>query len=622
MLELQNLILEMVAKGDSLQATATRLCVEAEKRVPGIICSILRVDRAGLLHPLAGPSLPEHYSAALDGLAIGPDVGSCGSAAFLRKPVAVTDIGTDARWAPYQELVRPLGFKACWSSPIADGQGRVLGTFAFYYFETRGPTDAERKIVDTCVHLCAIALERHERVLERERKAYIDALTDLANRACFDKTLDRLPHDKPGAWGLLLIDLDNLKLVNDTFGHHVGDKLLQAAATRIAEAVAPDIAFRLGGDEFAVLVQGHDAVLGIEAMTQRVRDALTKPADCDQQVIIPSATMGAAFVSRRDTSAEAVHRNADFALYHAKETDRGGFVRYTPHLDTTITHRVNSIRNVAAALTEGRIDAYYQPIVDLDSRAIIGVEALCRLITNNGNVIPAAAFHEATSDVRVASELTHRMLGIAAKDVRTWLETGIPFQRVCINVSSADFHCGKLQKQVADAFERENVALDHVTLEVTESVYMHRGDQVVARQIGALRAMGLRVALDDFGTGFASLTDLLTSPVDILKIDKSFISQLAPGSRSAIIVEGLLEIARKLGIHVVAEGIETEDQASQLQGFGCSIGQGFLFSKAVPRDQAAAMLLHAAQRPASAELPSIELPMSAQAKRTKSRSAA
>jgi diguanylate cyclase (GGDEF)-like protein len=598
-LELQNIILEMVAKGEPLEATASRLCAEVEKRLPGIVCSILRVDRAGLLHPLAGPSLPETYSAALDGLAIGPDVGSCGSAAFLRKPVAVVDIESDRRWAPYRDLVRPLGFKACWSSPIADGHGRVIGTFAFYYFVSRGPTEMERRIVDTCVHLCAIALERHERVLDRERKAYIDALTELANRACFDKTLARLSCDKPGAWGLLLIDLDNLKLVNDTFGHHVGDKLLQAAATRIAETVAPDVVFRLGGDEFAVLVQGHEAVLDLDAMSLRIRAALTKPADCDQRVIVPTATLGAAVVSRRDTSAEAVHRNADFALYHAKETDRGGFVRYTPHLDTTMTHRVNCIRSVGAALTEGRIDAYYQPIVRLDSRAIIGVEALCRLITNNGDVVPAAAFHEATSDARVASELTRRMLSITATDVRTWLKMGIPFQQVCINVASADFHCGKLKKQIAEAFERENVALDHVTLEVTESVYMHRGDQVVAREIGELRAMGVRVALDDFGTGFASLTDLLTSPVDILKIDKSFVDQLAVGSRSAIIVEGLLEIARRLGIHVVAEGIETEDQSSQLQAFGCSVGQGFLFSKAAPRDQAAAMLLHSAERPGS-----------------------
>ena len=167
---------------------------------------------------------------------------------------------------------------------------------------------------------------------------------------------------------------------------------------------------------------------------------------------------------------------------------------------------------------------------------------------------------------------------------------------------------------------------DHLVLEATESALI-KGTDLATKNLSATASLGVGLALDDFGTGYSSLSYLQSLPVTGLKIDRSFVSQLAPGSRSAIIVEGLLEIARKLGIHVVAEGIETEDQASQLQGFGCSIGQGFLFSKAVPRDQAAAMLLHSAQRPASTELPSIELPsiespMSAQAKRTKSLSAA
>ena len=169
MLQLQNIILEMVAKGEALAATADRLCVEVENRLPGIICSILRVD-LGSLHPLSAPSLPAEFTAALEGLAIGPDVGSCGSAAFCGAAVAVTDIENDSRWTDYKSLALPLGIKACWSSPICDGQGHVLGTFAFYYFEKRGPSIQEHKVVETCVNLCAIALERHERVLERERR--------------------------------------------------------------------------------------------------------------------------------------------------------------------------------------------------------------------------------------------------------------------------------------------------------------------------------------------------------------------------------------------------------------------------------------------------------------------
>ena len=183
---------------------------------PDLVCSILSVDQQGFLHPLSGPSLPEEYSASIEGVAIGPTVGSCGSAAYSRSPVAVTDIETDSRWDGFRELPLASGLKACWSSPICDSRGRTIGTFAFYYREKRGPTEAEQTVVDICVHLCAIALERHERVLERERRAYTDALTDLPNRASFNAILSTLSCDEPGAWTLLLLDLDNLKIVNDT----------------------------------------------------------------------------------------------------------------------------------------------------------------------------------------------------------------------------------------------------------------------------------------------------------------------------------------------------------------------------------------------------------------------
>lgn len=596
MLELQNTILEMVAKGEALKPTTDRLCVEIEKLLPNIVCSILWLDRNGLLHPLSGPSLPEEYSAALDGVAIGPMVGSCGSAAYLRAPVAVTDIQTDPRWADYRGLPLSKDLKACWSTPICGGDDRVLGTFAFYYRENRGPTVAEQKIVDTCVYLCAIALERHERVLERERLARTDSLTELRNRASFDLALSGLARDQPGSWAVLLLDLDNLKIVNDTFGHRTGDELLRTVAGRLAEATAPHLAFRLGGDEFAVLVRDGCTSEAMDKIVQRVRTVMAEPAICDGHLVEPIATMGAAAIAAED-SVETVRRNADLALYHAKETNRGGFVWHSPGLATSMMRREAAIRDVAAALGSARIDAYYQPIVRLDTGAIVGVEALARLIGENGEIVPAASFYEATSDARIASRLTRTMLNIVSSDVRKWLDLGIPFPHVGINVCSADFHGGKLCAQLIEAFADRNVPLEHVILEVTESVYMTRQDPVVPRSIKAMRAKGLRIALDDFGTGFASLTHLFTVPVDAIKIDKSFIDRLTRGDKGAAIVEGLISIAHKLGIRVVAEGVETERQAAQLVAFGCKLGQGYLFSKAVHRDEATAMLLRLAQKP-------------------------
>jgi len=260
--------------------------------------------------------------------------------------------------------------------------------------------------------------------------------------------------------------------------------------------------------------------------------------------------------------------------------------------------RRRAIRDVTTALLEDRIDAFYQPIFMFDTRKIVGMEALCRLKTRDGRIVAASDFYEATSDAQVATDLTQRMMSIVASDVRKWLDMGIPFQHVGINIASADIHGGKLHERLTAAFHRENVPLQHVILEITETVYIGERDQIVAREIKDLRTEGLRIALDDFGTGYASLTHLLTVPIDIIKIDKSFVDRLAPDDAGAAIVEGLVQIAGKLGIRVVAEGVETEAQIEQLSRLGCHIGQGYLFSKAVDRDAATQLLLESAEQPA------------------------
>ena len=566
-----------------MQDTAYQLCHEVEAFLPGVICTVMTVDAAGLLHPLAVPSLPTEFSAAIRGVMMGPDVGSCGTAAYLRQPVFVTDIADDPKWAKFKDLALAADLRACWSMPIAADDGEPIGALALYFREPRAPLEAERILISRCAELCEIALRRHEHGVDRERRANIDALTGLPNRAAFNMALAGMACDEPGSWALFIVDLDNLKTVNDTFGHPAGDGLIRAAGERIAAAMSPDITFRLGGDEFAVLVQHPEALFDLEAGAGKVFAALEPPADCDGHAMVPAATIGGAALAPADAAAADVYQNADFALYHAKETGRGGFVRYWPGIGTRITHRRDAIRDVAAALADGRIDAYYQPVVRLDTREVVGVEALCRLRTTAGEIIAAGEFQEATSDVNVAADLTGRMLSIVADDVRAWLDAGIPFQHVGVNVSTADFYAGDLTHKLEQSFGRVGVPLDHLILEVNEDVSMGRRDKVITREIARLRRSGVRVALDDFGTGHASLTHLVSMPVDAIKIDRSFIAQLWPDDPAMVIVQGLIDIARELDIRVVAEGIETEVQASQLWTMGCILGQGFEFSRAIDR---------------------------------------
>jgi diguanylate cyclase (GGDEF)-like protein len=604
LLQLQNIILEMIAKGEPLKATMDRLCLEVEVIVPGTVCSVLTLDECRRIRPLSAPNLPADFCTSIDGIPIGPNVGSCGTAAFRGEPVSVLDIRTDPLWAQVQVVLLPPQLVACWSSPILDTRRRVLGTFAFYFQEHRGPTEIEERAVETCAHLCAIAIERDAQKLEHHRLAFTDSLTGLTNRAGFNRAIVALSREEPHTWGLLLVDLDNLKKVNDTFGHSCGDALIVSTAKSITSIVPREWAFRLGGDEIAVIVRLNDDRVCISAIAENIVDALKQPTDCLGHAIVQSATIGGAFATPEDRSAEQVRRNADLALYHAKETRRGRFVIYEDGLRTTITRRLSSIRLVSEALKDDRIRPFYQPIVRLDTGEVVGIEALCRIIRQDGQILAAADFQEATSDALVSSELTQRMIAQVAQDVRAWLEMGITFERVAINVTAADFHNGKLARQIVAAFGKANVPLDRVAIEITETVYLGDRDEFITQEIAALRALGVYVILDDFGTGYASLTHLLTVPVDMIKIDKSFIDGMEPQNASFAIVKGLISIASDLGIRIVAEGVESPLQVAQLRTVGCRFAQGYHFARPAGRHEITSLLFQQAARSSSA-LPSL-----------------
>jgi len=577
LLHLQTEVLEAVARGEPLAAIADLLCRRAEALAPDTHCTLLAVDAQGLIHPLAAPSLPSTFSAAVDGASIGPKAGSCGTAAWRNEPVLVTDIGTDPLWDDYRALAQPLGLRACWSSPIRDRDGLVVATFAFYYRTSRGPSVMERDIVQTCLHLCTLAIDHEQGRQRNHRLAYFDALTGLANRGNF---VHMLAHAAAAGvpFGLLLIDIDHLKVVNDTVGHVFGDLMIRTIAQRIAGAHPDLVACRLGGDEFAVLVPGCGTPTCLADAAHQIISAVRGLIEADGQTIDPHVTLGGALYGPDGTDGDALRQNADFALYHAKETRRGGYVRFTPDLRTSMLERARMVRDVDLALSQGRILVHYQPVVRLDTAEIIGLEALARMRMPDGRIASAGEFHAAFADPRIAWQLTGQVLRQVAGDIRYWLDLGIDVQHVGINVTSGDFLRGDLEHRIVEAFERVNVPLHHIALEVNEAVFMGGSDQVPVT-VRALRARGVLVALDDFGTGFASLTHLLSFPVDVIKIDKSFVDRICTDAASDAIVGCIIEIARKLNMTVVAEGVETAVQANALSELGCKLGQGFLFSR-------------------------------------------
>ncbi|MCP8884835.1 EAL domain-containing protein [Devosia sp. XJ19-1] len=589
LLRVQTEVLEAVARGEQLGEVGAILCRRVESFVPGVTCSILLIDDNGKVRPLAGPSLPPQFSSAVDGLSIGPKAGSCGTAAWRKEPVIVTDIATDPLWEDYKGLALPLGLLASWSSPIRNADGQVIGTFAFYYGTKRGPTDLERQIVETCVQLCALAIE-HERVQARNHHlAYFDVLTDLPNRAHFNaKLAERTLLGEP--FGLILLDIDHLKLVNDSIGHAAGDALIRTIAARLSACRPEILPCRLGGDEIAMLVDGCADHAALEAVANRALAAVSGMVLVGDQSIDAHVTLGGALYGVDGRDADTISQNADFALYQAKQTHRGGYVGFRPGLRTAMVERISMVRRLDAAMAEGSVVPHYQPIVRLETAEIVGLEALARLVLPDGTVVPAGAFHAALDDPRIAYQLTGQMLDHVARDVRAWLDQGIPFQHVGVNVTTGDFQRGDLAERVGSLFAAHNVPLSHVVLEVNESVFMGGSDQAVPRAVECLRDQGILVALDDFGTGFASLTHLLSFPVDVIKIDRSFVEKLGSDQPSEVVVRALLDIASRLDMRVIAEGIETAQQAAVLRQFGCLMGQGYLFSRPVPADDVTQML--------------------------------
>jgi len=600
LLQIQTEVLEAIARGEPLTSTLGLLCRRAETLAPGTICTIIAIDAPGVLRSLASPSLPSSFSKSINGIPIGPKVGSCGTAAWRNEPVMVTDIDTDPLWEDYKALAGPLGLKACWSTPIPNRDGGVAATFAFYFKETREPNELERSIVKISVHLCSIAIEHEEAQARNRRLAYFDTLTGVPNRLHFNMLLQQqISLGVP--FGLLLADIDQLKTINDTMGHAAGDVVIRTIAERISASNSDVTACRLAGDEFAIIVPGCGNAEALEVIARQVLAQVNGLVVAAGYSIEPHITVGGALFEVDVMDADTLCQNADFALYHAKATSRGGYVPFSRGLRTAMVNRINMVRDVGQAIAEGRILPHYQPIVRLDTSEIVGLEALARMRRPDGRIATAAEFHEALSDPRTAYQLTDQMLTQVARDIRLWLDAGIHFQHVGINVTTGDFERGDLEERLVRTFGAMAVPLRHLILEVNEAVFVGGSDNRIPKSVDALRKRGLLVALDDFGTGFASLTHLLSFPVDVIKIDKSFVDRLATSAPSSVIVGAVLDIARKLNMQVVAEGVETTEQVSKLAELGCRLGQGYLFGRPCPAAETTVLLQKFAQKLPSGE---------------------
>jgi diguanylate cyclase (GGDEF)-like protein/PAS domain S-box-containing protein len=434
-------------------------------------------------------------------------------------------------------------------------------------------------------------------------QAYSDELTGLANRSYFRSKVEMALKVAlaPREVAVLFLDLDGFKSVNDTQGHHVGDELLCLVAKRLSSSVRPgDVVARLGGDEFAVLVTGPTAEEGAVWVADRVRRALAAPYVLDSRELTLGGSTGLAISDTGDETADQLLRNADLAMYRAKGRRDQSFVRFEAQMHDALLARVKAESDLRQAVARGDLVLHYQPVVELLSGRIVGVEALVRWDHAELGLIPPGRFIDLAEETGLVSDIGRWALQESCRQGARWQRYAAPGGsfKVAVNMSARQLE-QRLPRDVRDALGAAGLPGSALTLEMTESVLMERTDEVV-ELLRRIKTLGVRLAVDDFGTGYSSLSYLSRFPVDILKVDKSFVAHLGQEDGQGELVRTIVRLGESLRLDTVAEGIETVEQRKALEAMGCAFGQGFLFARPVPAPEVDALL---AAQVAAAEFP-------------------
>jgi diguanylate cyclase (GGDEF)-like protein len=424
------------------------------------------------------------------------------------------------------------------------------------------------------------------------RQAFHDALTGLPNRALFQDRLEYALQQRGQTVGLLFVDLDRFKVINDSLGHDAGDQLLRDVAQRLAGCLRDGDTFaRLGGDEFTVLMPGiadpHDAV----AVAGRIESRLKPPFQLPGQSVFVTASIGIATGVALQDGYEALLRDADAAMYEAKARGRARHALFDPAMHVRAVTRLAIETDLRRAIDNDQLELHYQPIKWLDGDQIVGVEALARWRRPDGTLVAPAEFIPVAEETGLIRPIGRWVLHEACGQLARWRSEmpQVAGLSMSVNVSARQLQDAGLVEDVESALRETGLNPGSLILELTESAVVENFEGASAT-LQKLRWMSVQLALDDFGTGYSSLSSLSRLPLDILKIDRSFVARLDQGAEARAVVYAIISLATALGLRVTGEGIETASQLSTLIELDCSHGQGFLLGRPAPADELAAML--------------------------------
>ncbi len=502
--------------------------------------------------------------------------------------------------ARLQRYLEARGVTHAMVAPLP-GEERVIGAImlANRFGVVRSFDHDDLRLLDTLAGNESVALQ-NDRLEQADNQlsllqeqlhhqAYHDPLTNLANRSLFTDEVKSALADRRGELAVLFIDLDDFKTINDSLGHSAGDELLVSVASRLRSCLRPeDVIARLGGDEFALMVEdGHDAEAAAVAVAHRIMEAFVHPVEVGSESVSVYVSCGIATSHGGADSADELIRDADVAMYRAKTNGKGHFQVFHPSMGEAVLERHGLKEELRLAIERQELTLFFQPIIDLATGSLVAEEALVRWQHPRRGLVGPSEFVPFAEETGLILSLGQYVLEEACQQARRWQARGpvgpaggAPVA-VHVNLSAVELRDPALVERVRATLSNAGVNPLSVVFEITESVLLDDSERV-KEAIAELRALGVRFALDDFGTGYSSLSYLHTLPFDMLKIAKSFVDGLARGGREASFVRMIIELARTLGVAVIAEGIETQEQTDALVALDCDYGQGFHLGRPEP----------------------------------------
>lgn len=426
------------------------------------------------------------------------------------------------------------------------------------------------------------AIERKRTEMNLQRLAHYDSLTGLANRTLFHTRLEHALANatrRQNSVALMVLDLDRFKVINDTLGHQAGDRLLVLAAERLQGCVRDsDTIARLGGDEFTIILENLSDGTEPKIVARKILEAMTSPFSLEGQDIYVTPSIGITLFPQDDDNVDGLLKNADAAMYQVKANGRNGVQFFTAGMNERAAERLKIEAGLRQALERGEFVLHFQPKVSLQSERLQGIEALIRWQRPELGIVSPGEFIPVAEDTGLIIPIGEWVLRAGLMQMRAWLQSGLPVPRLAINICARQFHQADVVTMVGAALHDSGIDGRFLEVEITESVLMEDTDATV-NTLKGLKALGVRISVDDFGTGYSSLNYLKRFPIDTLKIDRSFVSDIPNDLDDAVITTAIIGLAHNLRRSVVAEGVETREQLSFLRENRCDEAQGYLFSK-------------------------------------------